>query len=317
MDRHVENFEHTVIERVIESRADGRRRRCVGMRAAAVLLVDNMAVGRHLVAAHPEHLAQGSGHREQKTTVPAHPLGGPRHRRVGAVVALLPALGGVGAAVGAHHPAPPQADLRGDFVDLRITAVHISGHQARIVAGGGEQVAGPEIAGLNTLFPGHPLGSQQRSGARNQNNFADGDVVRAGVCGNHDSPLPPLITGEVRAETVGGRRGAFAAHAQVFTDGIGAAAVNDGSAGLFGGTSEQCSRGIGHIGHAQTVGSRRAHSLDGLRHDVTFPATFCDRLERPLFQHLPGPITARWISNTARRQARRATPATCRRSPVV
>ncbi len=128
--------------------------------------VDDMPVGRHLVAAHPEHRAQRPGQRQEEAAVAADPLGGLRHLRDGAVVAVVPALRGLGAAPGAHHLAPAQPDLGGGLVDLRVTGGHVAGHQPRVVRRGRQQVAGAQVARPDALIPGHPLRRQQRRRAR-------------------------------------------------------------------------------------------------------------------------------------------------------
>ena len=133
------------------------------MRAAAVFEVDDMAVGRQLVAAHPEHHAQRTGQRQEETAIAADPFGGLRHLRAGAVVAVVPTLRRLGATPGAHHLATAQPDLGGGLVDLRVAGRQVAGHQPRVVRQRREQVARAQVAGPDALIPGQPLAAPART----------------------------------------------------------------------------------------------------------------------------------------------------------
>src|SRR5436853_572506 len=60
------DVEHAVVEGLIRRRTGARRRRGVGMGAAAVLLVHHVPVGGQLVSADPEHHAQRPRQRQEK-----------------------------------------------------------------------------------------------------------------------------------------------------------------------------------------------------------------------------------------------------------
>jgi hypothetical protein len=103
------------------------------MRAAAVFKVDDVSVGRQLVAAHPEHRPQRPGERQEEPAVTADAFGRLRHRPAGAVVAVVPPLSRLVTAPGTHHRAPSQPDLGGGFVDLRVAGGEIARHQPQVL----------------------------------------------------------------------------------------------------------------------------------------------------------------------------------------
>ena len=197
------------------------------MRAAAVFEVDDGSVGRHLVAAHPEHRPQRTGERQEEPAIAADALGGLCHLRAGAVVAVVPALRRLGPAPGTHHRASSQPDLGGGLVDLRVAGGHVTGHQPQVVRQRRQQVAGAQVAGPDPLIPGHPLRGQQRLGPGYQHHLADRRMVGTGVTGHHDRPLPALIAGQVGEESVGGAGGIFVADAEVVTYRVVAAVLDD------------------------------------------------------------------------------------------
>ena len=208
------------------------------MRAASVFGVDDVAVGGELVGAHPEHQSQRSGHREIEAAVPAHTPGGPGHRRPGTVLTVVPALRSIGASPRAEHLPAAEPHLRGDLVDLGVSAGHVTGHQPGIVGRRGEQVAGAQIARLDPLMPGHPLRREQRRRPGHQHDFADGGVIRAGTGGDDDRPLPAAVTRHVGQEPVRSRSRILEAGAEVLTDGVLAAELDDRRACCIGGAQQ-------------------------------------------------------------------------------
>ena len=89
---------------------------------------------------------------------------------VRAGVAVVPALRGGGAAFGRQRPDATQTEVCGNGADLRlvlgverIVAEAVRRHQSGIVVVDGEQVARRQIAGLDPLPVGHPLGSDDRA----------------------------------------------------------------------------------------------------------------------------------------------------------
>ena len=232
------------------------------MRAAAVFEVDDMAVGGQLVAAYPEHGAQRPGKRQEEPAIAACALGGLRHLRRRTVVAVVPALRRFGAAPGAHHPAPSQTDLQGDLVDLWITGGQVTGYQPRIIRHRRQQVARAQVARPDPLIPGHPLRRQQRRRPRHQHDLADRRVVGTRASGHDDSPLPALVTGQMREEAVGSAGRIFVSDAEVVAHRVGTAELDDrrprrlhgvGEQGrqlrrpLFGGRRRRLPSGPGHV----------------------------------------------------------------------
>ena len=190
------------------------------MRAAPVEEVHDPAVGGHLVAAHPEHLAQRSGHRHHESAVAADPFGGPCHRRSRTVVAVVPALGGLVAPDGTEHPPPAQTQLDGGVVDQGIAGGGESGRQARIVGQWGQEIPGPQIAGPHPLIPGQPRRREQRRRPGHQHDLADRGVIGSRVGGDDHRPLPAVVAGEHREETVRRRDVVIEADPEVIADGL-------------------------------------------------------------------------------------------------
>ena len=121
------------------------------MGAAAVLEVDDVTVGRQLVAADAEHDAERSAERHHETAVPAHPLGGTRHRRRRTVVAVMPALRGVVTSERTEHLLAAEADLERDVVDQRVTGRGVARCQPRVVNGGRQQIAGAYVGDMGSF----------------------------------------------------------------------------------------------------------------------------------------------------------------------
>jgi hypothetical protein len=63
-------------------------------------------------------------------------------------------------------------------------------------------------------------------------------VVGARIRGDHDSPLPALVTGQMREEPVGGRGCFFMTDAEVVTDLVRTAELRDRLASLLDCTEE-------------------------------------------------------------------------------
>ena len=225
-----------------------------------------MAVGRQLVGAHAEHQAQRSAQRQIEPAVPAHPAGGPGHRRARPVVTVVPPLRGVGATQLAEQTASAQSELDGDLVDLGVTGRGESLHQAGVLGGRGQQVAGAEVTGPQPLLPRDPLGCQQGRRPGHKHHLADRRVVGAGMCRDNHGPLPALIARQVGQEAMCGSSGVVERRAQVLPDGV-AAVFDDRRARLFDGTHQhrlQVHRPLGHRrGRAVLGGFRHAvHALN-------------------------------------------------------
>ena len=133
---------------------------------------------------------------------------------------MVATLRSIGASPPAEYLPAAEPHLRGDLVDLRVSAGHVTGHESGIVGGRGEQVTGAQIAGLNPLMPGHPLRREQRRRSGHQHDFADGGVICAGARGDDDSPLPAAVTRHVGKEPVRGRGRIVEAGAEVLPDGV-------------------------------------------------------------------------------------------------
>ncbi len=284
------------------------------MRAAAVLHVDDVPVGRQFIAAHTEHRAERTGQRQEEPAIPADPLGGLRHLRARPVIAVMPALRGPGATPAAHHLTTSEPDLGSGLVDLRVTGRHIAGHQPRVVRQRREQVAGAQVTGLDALIPRQPFRRQQRLGPGYQHHLADRRMVGAGVAGHHDRPLPALVTGQVGEETVGGAGRVFISDAEVVADGVVTAAFDDGSTRQVGRASEngrQFRRPLrrGRIGHIVRCFHGPVDSAAQMR-----------RMATPVAYELPHPLWVRidaWRDDAAITRIRGALRAVPLDSPSI
>ncbi|MCW2492086.1 MAG: hypothetical protein QOH56_2744 [Pseudonocardiales bacterium] len=118
---------------------------------------DNPAIGLgHFICAHSETTGQRTGQRQEEAAGAAVRRGLLRHRRVRATQAGVPALGGVEPSESRQHPHPAEAQLQGDFLDLRIVGQHIGRHQSRVAQCGRQHIAGAEVTRLEPLAPRHP-----------------------------------------------------------------------------------------------------------------------------------------------------------------
>ena len=156
------------------------------------------------------------------------------------MVAVMPALGGVIATIGAQHPAATEADLEGNLIDRGVAGRHVTGHQPRVVMKRRQQIAGTEVAGADALLPRQPLWGKERRRTRNQHHLTDRRPFGPGVGGNHHGPLPALITRHGGQEPVGGRGFVLKCDAEVVPDGV-AAELDDRLARKIGRSAQECS----------------------------------------------------------------------------
>ena len=105
-------------------------------------------------------------------------------RRVGAAVAVVPALRGEVAALDGEGADPPEAELLGDLPDLRlvvgverVVAEGVRRDQPRVLVADRQQVAGREVAGLEPLAVGHPGRGHDGLVAGDQHHLVDGDAL--------------------------------------------------------------------------------------------------------------------------------------------
>ncbi len=221
-----------------------------------------MPVGRQLIGAHPEQQSQRPTQRQIEPAVPAYPASGPGHRRARPVVAVMPALRGVDATQTAEQMASAEPELDGDLVELRVTGGGEPRHQARVLGGRGEQVAGAEVAGPEPVLPRHPRRRQQGRRSRHEHDLADRCVVGPGMRRDNHGPLPALIAGLVGQETVGGGIRVVECRTQVLTDGV-AAVFDDRSARLVDGAHQH------RLEVRRGLDRRRCRAaLGGFRHAV-------------------------------------------------
>ena len=88
--------------------------------------------------------------------------------------------------------------------DCRLVGI---GGEAAVVDGGGHDVAGTKITGLDALLVGNPFRGFQGGATRNEGKFGNGDPVGATGAGEYNIPFPPGIAGHVGGESVGGGGG--------------------------------------------------------------------------------------------------------------
>ncbi len=260
------------------------------MGATAVLLVDDMPVCGKFIAAHSEHCPERSRQRQEETAVATHALGGPRHRRVGTVIPLVPSFGGLGAAPAAHHPAAAQPDFGSGLVDLGVTTGDITGDQPRVVRGRCQQVSGAQITRPDPLLPGHPFRRQQRRRPRNQHHFADCGVLGTGICRNDDGPLPSLIARQMSKEPVSPGVRILVADTQVFPDRLWAAELCDCRPGLVRRTREHRRQSVGPVTHGRHDGF-----LNGSGHAIPSLRCVTNTAGRQGWQATPGQLPTREV----------------------
>ena len=162
------------------------------------------------VGADAEGVDQRAGHPDQEAAAAAEVGRGLGQRRLGAAVAVVPALGGELAALEREGADPAEAELVGDVADLglvvgveRVVAEGVRRHQPRVVVGDRQQVAGRQVAGLDPLPVGHPRRRDDRLVAGDQHDLVDGDVLLRGRPGDGDRPAPADVAAAGAGEQVG------------------------------------------------------------------------------------------------------------------
>ena len=81
------------------------------------------------------------------------------------------------------------------------------GSEAVVVDGGGHDVTGAKVTGLDALLVGNPFRGFQGGATRNEGKFGNSDPVGATGAGEYHIPFPPGIAGHVGGESVGGGGG--------------------------------------------------------------------------------------------------------------
>ncbi len=235
------------------------------MRTTTEFHRDDPAVGvRDLVGTDAETGPQRTGQRDEESAGAAVCRGLLGHRGVWALLAGVPALGGLDPAHLRQHPDSAETEFEGDLLDLRIVGQQVAGHQPGIVRRGWQQVAGAEVTRLQPLAPRHPLRRQQGTLAGQQDHLGDGRwAVRRAHHG--DRPVPAEVAGPRGGKGVGGGQFVLRADAEVDADlaaghldrrgtGLIHRRGQDGVDGLrFGGCAHAC--------HCGTRGARRWPSL--------------------------------------------------------
>ena len=144
---------------------------------------------------------------------------------LGAAAAVVPALGGEVATLDREGADPAETEVGGDGLDLRlvlglerVVAEGVRRHQARVVVGDGQQVAGREVTGLQALAVGHPLGGRDGLLAGDEDDLVDGDGLLA--AGAHDGhrPAPPDVALALAGEQVGDDALALGQRREVLAD---------------------------------------------------------------------------------------------------
>ena len=260
------------------------------MGPTAVVLVDDMPVRGKFVTAYPEHRPERSRQRQEETAVATHSLGGPRHRRLGTVVAFVPSFSGVGATPATHHPATAQPDFGSGLVDLRVTTGGVTGDQPWVVRGRRQQVSGAQIPRPDPLFPGHPFRCQQRSRPRDQHHFADRGALGARIGRDNDGPLPSLITRQMSQEPVRPGARILVADTEVIPDRLRSAELGDCRPGLVGRTREHRRQSVGPVSHGRHDGF-----LNGSGHAIPSLCCATNTAGRQGWQATPGHLPTREV----------------------
>ena len=132
-------------------------------------------------------------------------------RRLGAAVAVVPALGGEVAALDREGADPAEAEVLGRPARIWALSSASSGSSPKEYVGTSrgsssldrQQVAGREVAGLDPLAVGHPVRGDDGLVAGDQHDLVDGDVLLPRRAGHGDRPAPADVAGAGAGEEVG------------------------------------------------------------------------------------------------------------------
>ena len=181
-------------------------------------------------------------------------------RRVGAAVAVVPALGGELASLDGEGAHPAEAEVLGDLADLRlvvgverVVAEGVRRDQPRVLVADREQVAGRQVAGLDPLAVGHPGRGHDRLVAGDQHDLVDGDRLVPRGAGDGDRPAPADVPPAGAGEQVGDHPLPLVGRTEVLADVGGVDVLEQRGAGDVGGRDQ---RGVGSA-------SRRGGGAEG------------------------------------------------------
>ena len=103
----------------------------------------------------------------------------------------------------------------------RVVAEGVRRDQPRVVVGHRQQVARRQVAGLDPLAVGHPLGAMIASGAGDQHDLVDRDGLLPRRPGHGHRPAPAEVARLAALEEVGGHPVALGLGAEVLADVVG------------------------------------------------------------------------------------------------
>src|SRR5690606_6547509 len=120
-------------------------------------------------------------------------------------LALVPAIGGVLAALERQHPLAAQTDLARevpvDHAGLVAVAGRPRGHEADVVLLGRQHVAGSEVARTDPVAVGSPLRRDDRLATGQQDEVVDRDLVAEDR--DAHGPVPADVSGKPAREALG------------------------------------------------------------------------------------------------------------------
>src|SRR5690625_3516596 len=128
------------------------------MRAAPVINRDDLAVGgRPLISARTKKTPERTSQRREKPTGCARAFRRNRVRGPGPMIAVIPALSGLGTPLGRQHAGTTQSEFPNcDSVGVLIARCLISGFEAVIVRNIGQHIAGAPVTALQASRPWNP-----------------------------------------------------------------------------------------------------------------------------------------------------------------
>ena len=185
-------------------------------------------------------------------------------RRVRALLAVVPPLGGQVAPLEGEHPLASEPDLsrEGAVEGVHVVAGRPRGHESRVVLLGREHVAWAEVAGLDALLVRRPRRRDDRLVAGEQHDLVDGDLLGVGRAGDGHRPVPAAVAGLRAREVVRDETVALLDRAQVIAHRSGVGSLVRGVAGDVDGRDQQR---VG--GHVLIVAHGSACSVPGVRQD--------------------------------------------------
>ena len=171
--------------------------------AAVIQRDDPTVINGQLIGADTEDMAYLPGHEHEESAARAARVRLADAVRLRPVLAVVPPLGGTLDALMTEHASTPQIELvEGDPVPLLARGLP-TGLEALVGLALGKVIGTSDVAGAETIGPGHPGRGEQGLLARQELQLTDRRSAAARRPGHGHRPAPALVAGQVALEKMG------------------------------------------------------------------------------------------------------------------